>query len=431
MKPVIRLILISLSLLFYTTTYAELSVPDPLNRIVAVVNDDVITALELDAEVADIKKQLLSQNTHLPSDSVLRKQILDRMILQLLQLQRAERVHIRADDEMVNRTLNNIATQNKLSLQGLKTAIESQGGDFSHFRENVRKEIIINQLQKSQVFNLITTTRQEIDTYLANQSLRGEENAEYHIGHILISLPEGANAERISQAKIKAESIIDKLKNGADFAQMAIANSDGQNALEGGDMGWRNFNAIPTLFSDWLQSRDVNSVSPAIRSPNGFHIIKLLGKRSNEKQHIITQTHVRHILVRTDEFTSSEAARKRLLKLRDRLIGGEDFSKIAKLHSDDTGSKDKGGDLGWVDPGVMVPPFEKAFSKLAVNKISEPVKTRYGWHIIEVLGRRSHDNTETVKRNQARENIIARKSEPALQNWFRGLKDGSYIDIRL
>jgi len=431
MKFVLRTTIISLCLLFSYTTQATLTVADPLNRIVAVVNNDVITALELDAEVDDIKKQLESQNTRLPPDSVIKKQILERMILQLLQLQRAEKVHIRVDDEMVNRALSNIANQNRLSLEGLRQAIERQGDDYSRFRERVRKEIIIDRLQKSQVLNRITVTRQEIETFLKNQSLQGAENTEYDLGHILIALPEGASAEQIKQAKDKTENILEKLKNGEDFAQMAIANSDGQKALEGGKLGWRNVNTLPSLFTDWLQNREVNDISDAIRSPNGFHILKLLGKRTNEKQHIVTQSHVRHILVRTDEFTSSEEARKRLLNIRDRILKGEDFSQLAKLHSDDTGSADKGGDLGWVDPGVMVPPFEKAFTDLAVNTLSDPVKTQFGWHLIEVLGRRSHDITETVKRNKARESIISRKSEPALQNWFRGLKDGSYIDIRL
>jgi len=431
MKFVLRTTIISLCLLFSYTTQATLTVADPLNRIVAVVNNDVITALELDAEVDDIKKQLESQNTRLPPDSVIKKQILERMILQLLQLQRAEKVHIRVDDEMVNRALSNIANQNRLSLEGLRQAIERQGDDYSRFRERVRKEIIIDRLQKSQVLNRITVTRQEIETFLKNQSLQGAENTEYDLGHILIALPEGASAEQIKQAKDKTENILEKLKNGEDFAQMAIANSDGQKALEGGKLGWRNVNTLPSLFTDWLQNREVNDISDAIRSPNGFHILKLLGKRTNEKQHIVTQSHVRHILVRTDEFTSNEEARKRLLNIRDRILKGEDFSQLAKLHSDDTGSADKGGDLGWVDPGVMVPPFEKAFTDLAVNTLSDPVKTQFGWHLIEVLGRRSHDITETVKRNKARESIISRKSEPALQNWFRGLKDGSYIDIRL
>lgn len=431
MKFLLRWIIFTIATLVFTATYAAISVTNPLDRIVAVVNDDVITALELGSEVRDIKKQLSKQNTRLPSDDVLKKQILDRMILQRLQLQRAERVHIRVNDEMLNRAINNIAAQNNLSLNGLREALKQQGMDYSRFRENIRKEIIVSQLQQRQVLNRITITKQEIDTFLKNQSIKGAVKGEYNIGHILIALPEGANAEQIRQAKAKADDVIKKLNSGADFAQTAIAFSDGQKALDGGNLGWRSFDALPTIFSDWLRNKDVNSVSHAIRSPNGFHIIKLLGKRTNDEQYIVDQKHVRHILIKTSEFTSSEEARARVLKIRERILKGEDFSKLAKLHSEDPGSAEKGGDLGWVDPGMMVPPFEKAYKKLAVGQLSEPVKTQYGWHIIEVLGTRSHDNTEKVKRNKAMESIRSRKTEPALQNWFRTLRDGSFIEVRL
>ena len=431
MKTVFRWIMVSLTMLVLPATNAALSVPSSLDRIVAVVNDDVITSVELESEVSNIKKQLLAQNTPLPSDAVLKKQILDRMILQRLQLQRAERVHIRVDDEMLNRTINNIAAQNNLSISGLRDALKTDGIDYAVFRENIRKEIIINQLQQRQVFNRITITKQEIDTFLANQSLKGAIKGDYNVAHILIAIPEGANAEQISQAKIKADEVIEKLKNGADFAQMAIAVSDGQQALEGGNLGWRSFDALPTLFSDWLRNQKVNSVSHAIRSPGGFHIIKLLGKRTNDEQHIVKQRHVRHILVGPNELTTSDEARNRLVKIRERIVNGEDFSKLAKLHSEDPGSAEKGGDLGWVEPGMMVPQFEKAYKELAVNQLSEPVQTQYGWHIIEVLGTRDHDNTDKVNLKKARNSIRARKAEPALQNWFRRLRDGSFIETRL
>lgn len=431
MKFVFQWAFFLVSLIIYSAAHAALSVSDPLDRIVAVVNDDIITALELDSEVTDIKKQLLRQNTRLPSEDVLKKQILERMILQRLQLQTAERVHIRVDDEMLNRAINNIAAQNNLSLGGLRETLDREGVDFGRFRENIRKEIIINQLQQRQVFNRITITKQEIDNFLTNQSLKGAVKGEYNIAHIHIALPEGATPEQIEKTRKEAENIVEQLRNGADFAQTAIAVSDGQKALEGGNLGWRNFEALPTLFSDWLRNQQIDSISHPLRSPSGFHIIKLLGKRINEEQYLVDQTHVRHILIKTTELTSSNEARNRLLKIRERIINGEDFAKLAKLHSEDPGSSDKGGDLGWVNPGTMVPPFEKAYKELAVNQISQPVRTNYGWHIIEVLGTRAHDNTETVKRNKAMESIRARKTEPALQNWFRGLRDGSFIDIRL
>lgn len=431
MKPVLPWILLFISLTVFPVTQAALTVDNPLDKIVAVVNDDVITSLELDTEVSNIKKQFQRQNTRLPSDAILKKQILERMILQQLQLQRAKRVHIRVDDETLNRAINNIATQNKLSLGGLREALKTEGVNYPAFRENIRKEIIISQLQQRQVFNRITITKQEVETFLTNQSLKGAIKGEYNVAHILIALPEGANAEQIRMAKEKADGIIEKLNNGADFTQLAIAESDGQHALKGGDLGWRRFDALPTLFSDWLRNQQVNSVSHAIRSPGGFHIIKLLGKRTDDQQHIVQQKHLRHILISTNETTSSDQARQKLLEIRGRILSGEDFTTLAKLHSQDPGSAEKGGDLGWVEPGMMVPPFEKAYTALPVKTLSDPVKTQYGWHIIEVLGIRNFDNTDKVKREKARESIRARKTEPALQNWFRHLRDGSFIETRL
>lgn len=410
---------------------AALTVSDPLDRIIAVVNDDVITELELITEVSNIKKQLRQQNTRLPSDAILKKQILDRMILRQIQLQQAERARIRVDDEMLNRSIDNIATRNNLSLDGLRKALEKEGTNFAYFRENLRKEIIIDQLQKRRVHNRVSIAKQEIDRFLKNQALQGGVSSEYHIGHILIAIPEAASAEQISQARKKADNTIEKLHKGADFAQTAVSVSDGQQALEGGDLGWRRFEALPSLFSDWLKTQSIDNVSDAIRSPSGFHIIKLLGKRSSEQQHIVIQTHARHILISTGEFTSSDEARNILLKLRERLAAGEDFAKLAKAHSDDPGSAKEGGDLGWKNPGELVPAFEKAFEALALNQISEPVRTQFGWHIIEVLEKRNHDNTETIQRAKAQEIIRARKTEPALQNWLRRIRSAAFVENRL
>lgn len=424
-------------LLFFTTTVlstvvsAVVTVNNPLDRIIAVVNDDVITEIELDTEVSNIKKQLRQQNTNFPSDAVLRKQLLERMILRRIQLQMAKRVHLRVDDEMLNRTLDNIAAQNKLSLDGLRNSLERDGIDYSQFRENMRDEIIINQLQQRQVHNRINITNQEIVRFLENLESRGEKTTEYRIGHILVAIPEAASAEQISQAKEKSSKIIQTLNEGGDFAQTAVAMSDGQKALEGGDIGWRRYEALPTLFSEWATKQDVGKVSHPIRSPSGFHIIKLLGKRDNAQQHVVTQTHARHILIRTGEFSNANEARDRIVKIRERILAGEDFAKLAKAFSDDPGSSTNGGDLGWVNPGEMVPPFEKAYKGLNINQLSDPVQTRFGWHIIEVLGTRTHDNTESVKRKKAQETIRARKIEPALQNWLRRLRSEAFVENRL
>jgi len=431
MKYVLSFLLFFTATVLSTVVSAVVTVDNPLDRIIAVVNDDVITEIELDTEVSNIKKQLRQQNTKFPSDAVLRKQLLERMILRRIQLQMAKRVHLRVDDEMLNRTLDNIAAQNKLSLDGLRNSLERDGIDFSHFRENMRDEIIINQLQQRQVHNRINITNQEIVRFLKNLESRGEKTTEYHIGHILVAIPEAASAEQISQAKEKSSNIIQTLNEGGDFAQTAVAMSDGQKALEGGDIGWRRYEALPTLFSEWAIKQDVGKVSHAIRSPSGFHIIKLLGKRDNEQQHVVTQTHARHILIRTGEFSSTNEARDRIVKIRERILAGEDFAKLAKAFSDDPGSSTNGGDLGWVNPGEMVPPFEKAYKGLNKNQLSDPVQTRFGWHIIEVLGTRTHDNTETIKRKKAQETIRARKIEPALQNWLRRLRSEAFVENRL
>lgn len=419
------------SFLVITTANAAITVADPIDRIVAVVNDDVITAQELDVEVVKIKKQFRQQNTRLPSDAALKQQLLERMILDKIQLQRAERVHIRVDDEMLNRALDNIAQQNHLTLAALRDTLEREGNNFADFREDLRKQIIINELQRRQVFSTIVVTKQEIDTFLRNQELRGGKVNEYHIGHILIALPEAASAEQIAKAKAEAVGVLEKLNHGADFAQTAIAVSDGQQALKGGDLGWRRAEALPTLFSDWLIKHDIGSVSNIIRSPSGFHIIKLLGKRTDEQKHVVTQIHARHILIKTGEFASSQEARERLMKLKKRLEKGEDFGRLAKLYSEDPGSAENNGDLGWVNPGEMVPAFQQAMDSLPVNKISDPVRTRYGWHLIQVLAKRAHDDTEEFRRNKAREAIRERKTEPALQSWLRNLRDEAYVVTRL
>ena len=431
MKTVFSLIIFLSTFVFNPVAVAVVTLSDPFDRIIAVVNDDVITEVELNAEVTNIKNQLRQQKTKLPSDAILKKQLLERMIMREIQLQLAERVHLKVNDEMLNRTLDNIAAQNNLSLDGLRKTLENEGTDFSHFRENMRHEIIISQLQKRQVHNKISVTEQEIDRFLKNIELRGGKNTEYHIGHILVAIPEAASSEQIAQAKEKSVNIIKILQGGKDFAQTAIAMSDGQQALEGGDVGWRRFEALPTLFSDWVNEQPVGSVSHAIRSPSGFHIIKLLGKRDNEQQQIVTQTHARHILIRTGELTSNSEARNRIERIRARIIAGEDFSKLAKAHSDDPGSSTNGGDLGWINPGEMVPKFELVFNTLDKNQVSEPVQTQYGWHIIEVLGQRSHDNTDVVKRKNAQETIRSRKIEPALENWMRQLRSEAFVENRL
>jgi len=410
---------------------AALTIADPLDRIVAVVNDQVITALELDKEMMLIKQQLRLQNNRLPDDAILKKQLLERLILRSIQLQIAKRGSIRVDDETLNRALENIAAQNRLSPTQFRETLLREGMDYEAFRENMREEITINRLQQRQVRNRIVVTQQEIENFISNQSLRNGDDKEFHLGHILIAVPEAANAGQITAARAKAEKIIADLKAGAEFYQTAVSVSDGQQALEGGDLGWRRAEALPTLFADWVVEQPVNSISDALRSPSGFHIIKLLDQRTNEKKHLITQTHARHILIQAGELDPSNEARKEVIKIRQRIIDGEDFAVLAKAESDDPGSAAKGGELGWVNPGEMVPEFEKAMNELEPNEISEPVRTQFGWHVLQVLERRSQDNTDKMQRKNAQKVIRERKSDPAMQAWIRRIRDEAFVENRL
>jgi peptidyl-prolyl cis-trans isomerase SurA len=402
-----------------------------LDRIVAVVNDDVITALELNTELQSIKQQLRSQRMSLPPDDVLQKQVLERMIVLNIQLQDADRRHIRVDDEAINNTVENIARQNNMTIMQFSQALRSDGLDYSEFRKRIGDELTINRLQQREVANRVTVTEQEVEDFLASQESQSAPSDEYHIAHILVSIPEAATAERIQSAKQKAQKILDDLNQGTDFAQLAVAQSDGQQALEGGDLGWRTQAQIPSLIAATIANMQEGQYSDAIRSPSGFHIFKLMDKRSNEVQHIVNQTKVRHILIKPDLILSSSEARKRIEQLKQRIEGGEDFAQLATTHSDDKGSATQGGDLGWVNPGVMVQPFEEAMNALPIGQVSDPVQTRFGWHILQVLDRRKFDDTEEYKRNQAREVVRQRKIEPAMANWLRRIRDEAFVEVRL
>jgi peptidyl-prolyl cis-trans isomerase SurA len=429
--PFIASLVLGCSVLFCATAVFAEKPLEPLDRIVAVVNNEVITALELDREMVLIKNQLAEKNNRMPPDAVLKKQLLERLILREIQLQMAKRGSIRVDDETLNHTLDNIAAQNRLSLAQFREVLGREGLDYEAFRENIRSEITINQLQQRQVRNRIVVTKQEIDDFLNNQALREDDHKEYRLGHILVGLPEAPSAEQIAAARLKAQQIVKQLQAGADFYQTAVSLSDGQQALEGGDLGLRRAAALPTLFADWATSHELNSVSNELRSPSGFHIIKLLEISINETKHLITQTHTRHILVRPDALDEGDEARERVLKIRQRIVNGEDFAALAKIHSDDPGSGMDGGELGWVSPGEMVPGFEKAMDMLATGELSEPVRTKFGWHLLEVLERRSHDDTDKVLRKKAQEALRARKTEPAMQTWVRRLRDEAYVENRL
>ncbi len=408
-----------------------------IDSIVAIVNDTVITHSELEDQTRTIRQQLRQQNTPAPDSAVLQKQVLERLITSRLQLQLAASTGIRVDDDTLNRAINRIAEQNKLSLTEFRSMLEKDGFSFDKFREDIRGEITITRLRQRQVDSRITVTDQEVAQFLAVQARQGKSDDEYRVGHILIALPEAASPEKIQAARQKAEKILEKLQakvgastGGADFKETAIAMSDGQQALEGGDLGWRSAGQLPSLFAAQVPAMKVGDLSGIIRSSGGFHIIKLLDYRGG-KRHTSTQTLARHILIRTTELITDDDASIRLEQLAQRIKKGEDFAELARTYSDDKVSAAKGGSLDWVSPGDMVPVFEQAMNELQLTQISAPFRSEFGWHIVQAQERREHDDTEEYTRAQAQEALRSRKIEEESQNWLRRLRDEAYVEYRL
>ncbi len=403
----------------------------PLDRIVAVAEDDVILASELERQVDAIASQFQANGAPLPPRPILRRQVLERMILQRLQLQLAERNGIEVDDETLRQALLELARRNHMDLEGFRRAIEEQGMDYARFVENLRQELMLNRLRNSQVDAKIQVSEREVTHFLETEAQSDPEQArEYRLGHILIATPEAASPQTVQKAQRKAERIAAELRQGLDFRQTAIAVSDGAQALEGGDLGWRKLDRIPTLFVDIVPKMKKGEVRGPIHSPSGFHIIKLLDVRGGDK-HIVLETHVRHILIKTNEVIDDAEAKRRLNILKRRIESGEDFAALAQAFSDDPASAVKGGDLGWITADAVVPAFAQAMNRLEPGEISDPVQTPFGWHIIQVLERKSRDDTPEYRRKRAREILTRRKIEEETELWLRRLRNEAYVEILL
>ncbi len=403
---------------------------EELNAIVAVVNDDVIVNSELQREVAAVIPELKARGTPIPPAQVLSKQVLNRIISKRLQAQRAKQLGIKVDDAALNATIAKIAERNRISVEELRASLEGGGTRFEDFREDTRSQMIDGQLQRQEVLNTITVTEPEIDRFLEKESGRLVERSEVRLQHILIAFPDGATPDQIQKAQAKAAGLVRQLRGGADFAKLAVANSDGQQALEGGDLGWFKLAEVPALVADPARTLGKGEVSDPLRSQGGFHIVKLSDLKGSEAD-VVTQTQARHILLRTSEVLSDDDAKTRLAQLRLRIVGGDDFAILARSHSDDTGSALKGGDLGWVSPGDTVPDFEQVMTALAPKEVSQPFKSPFGWHLLQVLDRRQADTTAEVMRQKAKDAIRERKAKEATELWLRRLRDEAYVEIRL
>jgi peptidyl-prolyl cis-trans isomerase SurA len=401
-----------------------------LDSIVAIVNDDIIVRSELEERLGQLVAELRQKGTQLPSRAILERQVLERLILVKLQVEAATQAGIQITDDMLAQALANIARENNMTLEQFHQALAAEGISFRTFREDLRDQLIISRLHNQQVTARIVVTDQEVEAFLAKASANGSQRADYHLLHILIATPEGASAQQIATAQAQAQRLVARIREGADFRETALAESDGRQALEGGDLGWRPADQLPSLFADRLTEMERGEITDPIRNASGFHIIKLEDYTGGER-HIITQTHARHILINTNEITSDQDANIRLDQLRQRIEGGDDFANLARSHSDDKGSAIKGGDLGWVNPGDLVPRFEEQMNLLQPNEVSMPFRTRFGWHIVQVLERREHDNTEEVIRAKARNTIRDRKANEESELFVRRLRDEAYIEIRL
>ena len=397
-----------------------------LDKVVAVVNDDVITQNELDNRIADFILQLKLDRNSKEQMKALRKQVLERMIGTRVQMQMAKQMGITIDDISLNRMIEKIAQSNKLSLEQLKATLSKDGVDFARFREQTREDLIIKQLQQRVVTSKINISDQEVQRFIDNNLKKNVENEKYQIHQILISTPESASPEAISKAKEKADQLYAEINNGANFKTLAIQQSNGRNALKGGDLGWRSGNELPEDFVEAIKDLNKGDTAAPVHSASGFHILKLADKSSSKK--MVTQTQARHILLRTSKDRSDDDARKLLNDIKLRIQQGEDFSDLANEYSQDPGSKVKGGDLGWADPGTYVAEFEEVMNSLKTNGISEPFRSQFGWHILQVQDRRERDKTQANLKAQANQAIHKRKYDEELRLWSRRIRDEAYVE---
>ncbi len=398
-----------------------------LDKIIAIVDDDIILQSDLKDRVNMVKNQ--SKGMRMPPDAILNNQVLERLIVESIQMQLADRSGMRISDEQLNQTIQNIAKQNGLSLKRFKQALEKDGVSYAQAREQIRRERLVSEVQRYRVGSKIQISDQDIDAFLKSSRGKSAAEEEYRLGHILIQVPSQTSRDQLKAAEKKANSLVKKLRKGADFSQTAISNSEGRNALKGGDLGWRKEGELPSLFADVVPSLNKGDISDPIRSASGFHIIKVTNKRGGTSK-LVQQTRARHILVKQSEIRTEAEAKTLINKLYKQIKAGEDFAKLAKEFSEDPGSKVSGGDLNWINDGDMVPAFEKNMKAAKKGQVSKPFKSRFGWHILEVTDYRDKDLGEELQRNQARQLLYTRRFEEELPIWLRQIRTEAYVEMK-
>jgi peptidyl-prolyl cis-trans isomerase SurA len=414
----------------YAQTRELSSTGEPLDSIVAIVNDGVVLSSELTVEIQRIVARLQSEGTPVPPMQQLAPQILERLVINRIQLQRAERLGIQMSDETLNIAMANVAERNGISLSDLPAALAQEGIDYTSFRAEMRDQLIIEQLRQRDVISRITVSPRELDEYLERQAGRSISTQEFKLSHILVSTSLSASPEEVETAEAKVAEILERLQNNESFAELAVAFSDSQLALEGGNMGWRKGDELPTLFADVVPGLEIGQVSEAIRSASGYHLIRLDDMRGSEPV-MENQSHVRHILISTNEILDDEACQQKLLEIREQILDGDDFEAVAQALSEDPASAVDGGNLGWNGPGVFVPEFQAVCDSLEIDEISDPFRTAFGWHIVQVLDRRVYDTTDEVQRQEAIMAIRNSKLNEETELWARKLRDQAFVEFRL
>ena len=413
--------------------------PKAIDSIAAVVNTDVITRNELNDRVKSVEARMKQQGVQIPPHDLLERQVLERMIADRAQLQLASESGIRVDDALLDRAMERLAEQNKLSAKDFRTQLEREGMPYARFREEIREEITMQRIREREVDNKIQVTESEVDNFIAAEKNAPQSPTEINLAQILVRIPENASAEQIAARRSRAEEVAAQLRTGADFAKLAASYSDAADALKGGELGFRTADRLPQLFADAVANLKEGEVTPVLKSPNGFHILTLIGKRtqsvlkegSSPAAGAVQQTHARHILIKVNQVVSSAEALRKLTDLKQRLDNkSATFEELAKLYSND-GSAAKGGDLGFIYPGDTVPEFERAMNALKVGEVSAPIETQFGYHLIQVLERKNQDVSQERRRLVARQALRERKLEEATQEWVRQLRDRAYVEYRL
>lgn len=423
--------LLALILLFTShVSFATEQLPvEHLDQVIAIVNNGVITESELTQQIQLLENQLANSATPRPDKAILKKQVLNHLIDVDLQLQLAKRLGMSVDKLMLDNAITDIAKKSNMTTTQLRKAVEARHMPFTEYRNNIRKQMLIAQLQQELIGKKVAIQKEEVDKYLQQKTQQIKNQQQYHVKNILIPLPESPTPAQVSQAKKQAYRLLKTIRGGTSFSKAAIERSSGYSALQGGDLGWRKLAELPTLFVPHLTHMKIGEVAEPIQTANGFHLIKLIAIKKARDKNTVTVTQVRHILLKNDANHSSEDNRETLLKLRKKIIKGASFATLARQYSDDLRSKNKGGDLGWVRNGELVPEFAKAMNEVHIKKISQPIKTQFGWHLIQVLNRRNIDVSKQLLKRNAEQLLYRREFEKAVKKWLTELRAKSYIKI--